>query len=284
LHKQRLDFIKTLALEAGQLTLEGFGQCGQMPKEGSDGYDIATIYDLRTEELIKKRILDEFAEPVLGEEDGLIGDRELARQKLWIADPIDGTFNYQRGLPPYGVSIAFCEEGIPVCGIIYLPALRQLFFAARGTGAFLADGDGAEASPIRVSQERELARLVISVAGSCSYPFLAACAAEGVPWRSLRLHLCAVASLAHIAAGRMDAFVDKGLNLWDCAAGDIILREAGGPPICDYRGVPIFPKYVNRRLEQDDPSGFACVAASSQDLIEEPLKRLISLAGYQVEE
>jgi myo-inositol-1(or 4)-monophosphatase len=280
LHKQRLNFIKSLALEAGQLTLEGFGRCGQMPKEGSDGYDIATIYDLRTEDLIKKRILNKFAEPVLGEEDGLIGDRELAKRKLWIADPIDGTFNYQRGLSLYGVSIAYCEEGVPACGAIYLPALRQLFFAAAGSGAFLVDDVQAEPKPISVSQEREVTRLVISVAGTCTYPFLAACAAEGVPWRSLRLHLCAVASLAHIAAGRMDAFVDKGLHLWDLAAGDVILREAGGPPIADYQDVPIFPEYVNRLLQNDDTSGFACLAASSQDLIEEPLKRLIASAGY----
>ena len=81
--KERLEFIKRLALEAGRLTLEGYGKCDQMPKDNEAGYyDIATIYDFRTEELVRQRILDRFREPILGEEDGLIGDRETARQTL----------------------------------------------------------------------------------------------------------------------------------------------------------------------------------------------------------
>jgi hypothetical protein len=153
---ERIDFIKNLAVEAGKLTLEGYGKSGQIPKDVQDGYDIATEYDLLAEELVKRRILDEFSEPVLGEEDGLIGDRELAKQRLWIVDPIDGTFNYQRGIPLYGVSIAYCEEGIPVSGAIYLPVLEQLFYAGIGRGAFLAEGDLRSPRSIQVSHEREI--------------------------------------------------------------------------------------------------------------------------------
>ena len=277
--RERLEFTKRLALEAGRLTLEGHGKCGQMPKDVSDGYDIATVYDFRTEELVKKRILDEFGEPVLGEEDGLIGDPEAAEQKLWIVDPIDGTFNYQRGLPLYAVSIAFCQDGIPVCGAIYLPVLKQLYFAAEGSGAFLIDGDGATPVPIAVSQERELPRLVISLAGGQTYRLMAACAEEGIPWRSLRLSLCAVSSLAFVASGRADVFSDTALSLWDVAAGDIILREAGGPAIVDYQGTALFPHYVHRRLRLDDKEKFPCIAASCPELIEQPMGRLVSAAG-----
>ncbi len=284
MYQDRMNFIRHLALEAGGLTLEGYGKCGQMPKEVQDGYDIATEYDLRTEELVKKRVRDKFGEPVLGEENGLIGDRETARRKLWIVDPIDGTFNYQRGLPLYGVSIAFCEDGIPVCGAVFLPALDQLWFAVKGSGAFLAEGDTFSPMPIRVSEERELARLVISLAGRDMYRLVAACAGEGIPWRSLRLSLCAVASLVYVASGRIDIFCDTSLKLWDCAAGDIILREAGGPPTMDYRGIPIFPEYVNRRIECGDTDGFTLVAASSRELFEEPVKRLLGSAGFQVRE
>lgn len=138
MHQARIDFIKNLAIEAGKLTLEGYGKSDQIPKNVQDGYDIATEYDLRAEELVKRRILDEFGEPVLGEEAGLIGDRELAKQRLWIVDPIDGTFNYQRGVPLYGVTIAYCEGGIPTSGAIYLPVLEQLFYAGKGRGAVLA--------------------------------------------------------------------------------------------------------------------------------------------------
>jgi fructose-1,6-bisphosphatase/inositol monophosphatase family enzyme len=197
-------------------------------------------------------------------------------------DPIDGTFNYQRGLPHYGVSIAYCENGIPVCGAVYLPVLRQLFYAAKGTGALLAEGDSHSPVPIHVSQERELVRLIIGFAGKGVYRLLAACADEDIPRRSLRYSMCAVQDLAYIAAGRMDAYLHTSLNLWDCAATDIILREAGGPPVFDYGGVPIFPEYVRRRLDQDKGDGFTFVATSSLDLFNDPLKRIIRSAGFQL--
>jgi myo-inositol-1(or 4)-monophosphatase len=274
-----MEFIKNLAREAGRLTLEGFGRCGQMPKEGPDGYDIATIYDLRTEELIKKRIVDEFGEPVLGEEDGLVGDAETARHRLWIVDPIDGTFNYQRGLPYYAVSIAFCEEGSPVCSAIYLPALDELFFAARGAGAFLDGRDLSASTRLAVSQERGPERLVISLAGPGTYRLVGACAVEGIPWRSLRLLLSAVASIAYVAAGRVDVFSDTALSLWDCAAGDVLLQEAGGPATCDYRGEPVFPGYVECWLALGQRDKFSVVAASSSQVFERTMKPILTAAG-----
>jgi len=277
--QERLEFTKHLALEAGKLTLDGHGKCDQMSKDVNDGYDIATVFDFRTEELVKKRISEQFGEPVLGEEDGLIGDPQDAERTLWIVDPIDGTFNYQRGLPLYAVSIAFCQDGIPACGAIYLPALNQLFFAAKGSGAFLIDGDASPPVPINVSQGRELPRLVISLAGGKMYRLMAACADADIPWRSLRLSLCAVSSLAFVASGRIDIFSDTALSLWDVAAGDIILREAGGPAIVDYQGTPLFPEYVHRRLRLDDREKFPCIAASCPELIEQPMGRLVSAAG-----
>lgn len=282
--RERIAFIKRLALEAGRLTLEGYGRSAQMPKDLQDGYDIATEYDLRTEELVKGRIQDEFGEPVLGEEDGLLGQPAAATARLWIVDPIDGTFNYQRGLPHYGVSIAYCENSIPVCGAVYLPALGQFYHAAQGEGAFLAQGDTSGAVPLRVSPERELVRLIIGFAGRDVYRLLAACAVEGIPRRSLRYSMCAVQDLTFIAAGRMDAYLHTSLNLWDCAATDIILREAGGPPALDYGGLPIFPHYLTRRLEGHRPYDFTFVATSSLDLIEEPLKRIIHSAGLAKED
>ncbi len=279
--QDRLESIKGLAREAGRLTLEGYGRCGQTSKDAHDGYDITTVFDFRAEELVKGRILEQFGEPVLGEENGLLGDAGVAEDALWIVDPIDGTFNYQRGLPLYAVSIAFCQEGIPTCGAIFLPALNQLYFAAKGSGAFLIDGNAVAPVPISVSQETDLHKLVISLAGGGMYRLVAACADEQIPWRSLRLSLCAVSSLAFVASGRADIFSDTALSLWDVAAGDIILREAGGPAIVDYQGTPIFPEYVHRRLRLGDTDKFPCIAASSPELIEEPMGRLVSAAGLR---
>jgi myo-inositol-1(or 4)-monophosphatase len=282
--QERLEFIKDLAREAGFLTLEGHGRCGQMSKDGQDGYDIATVFDFRTEELVKERILGQFGEPVLGEENGLLGDPKAAEDALWIVDPIDGTFNYQRGLPLYAVSIAFCEGGSPVCGAVFLPVLSQLYFAAKGSGAFLVEGDEVPPVPISVSQETDLHKLVINLAGGDLYRLMAACADAQIPWRSLRLPLCAVSSLAFVASGRADIFSDTALSLWDVAAGDIILREAGGPAIVDYQGARIFPEYVHRRLHLGDTAKFPCIAASSPELIEHPMGVLVSAAGLRARE
>jgi myo-inositol-1(or 4)-monophosphatase len=276
---ERLDFIKDLAREAGRLTLEGFGQCGRMAKDSPDGYDIATEYDFRTEDLIKERLHKTFGEPVLGEEDGLAGDPERARQGLWIVDPIDGTFNYQRGLPYYSVSIAYCQEGMPVCGAVYLPAVDELFFGARGRGAFLEGRSLSSPARLAVSQERAMEKLVISLAGQGTYRLAAACAKEGIPWRSLRVLLSAVASMAYVAAGRVDIFSDTALSLWDCAAADCLLQEAGGPATFDYRGNPIFPDYVERWLSLGERDKFSVVATSSLEVFERSLKPILTTAA-----
>lgn len=282
-YQERLEFATTLALETGRLTLDGFGRSHQIAKDGPDGYDIATEYDLRAEALISSRIQQQFGEPVLGEEAGLSGGPRVASHRLWIVDPIDGTFNYQRGLPLYAISIAFCEESVPVCAAIALPALDQLFFATKGSGAFVLQGGSSRPQPIHVGQEKEMARLVISLAGASTYELLAACAAKGIPWRSLRVLLGAVASLAFLAWGRLDAFVDGSLKLWDCAAGDLLVQEAGGPPLVDQHGAPIFPGYVQRWLEGGDPGGFTCVAASSPDLFRDPLQQILEDAAKRMQ-
>lgn len=261
----RLEFAKRLALEAGRLTLGGHGRCQQMPKGGADGYDIATEFDLRTEELVRNRIADEYGEPLLGEEGGLMGDRDAALRHLWIVDPIDGTFNYQRGLPEYGVSIAYCRDCVPACGAIYLPVMDQLFYAAAGMGGYLVERGSTDPVRLAASREREVERLVISVAGVETFERMASWGRAGMPWRSLRMWLCAASSMAYVAAGRADAFVDR-VHLWDCAAADILLREAGAPAVCDYGGVPVFPVYVQRHLELEHEGTFPCVAVSSREI------------------
>ncbi len=279
--QERLEFVNRLAAEAGKMTLSGFGQCDQVPKDGQE-YDIATEYDLKSEKLVRERIAQAFGEPVLGEEGGLIGDPEEARQRVWVVDPIDGTFNYQRGVPTYAVSIAYCQEGVPVCGAIYLPVLGRLYYAAQGLGAFMRQDGSGTPIPIHVSTERDLKKLFIAFAGNGLYEMMAACEREQIPRRCLRVTMCAAQDLALIAAGRMDMYLHASLKLWDCAAGDILLREAGAPGLFDFQRVPIFPHYLERELEVGNPDGFTLVATSSYDLFEEPARRILASSGYQV--
>ena len=279
--QERIEFINRLAVEAGQLTLAGFGKCDQMPKDGQE-YDIATEYDLKSERLVRERIAEAFGEPVLGEEGGLLGDPEVARHHVWIVDPIDGTFNYQRGVPTYAVSIAYCQEGVPVCGAVYLPVLGRLYYAAQGEGAFMRQDGSTVPEPLRVSKERDLNKLFIGFAGNGLYRLTAACEREQIPRRCLRVIMAAAQDLALIASGRMDLYLHDSLYLWDCAAGDILLREAGAPGLFDYQRVPIFPHYLERELDGGNPNGFTLVATSSYDLFEEPARRILTSAGYQL--
>ena len=124
-------------------------------------------------------------------------------------------------------------------------------------------------------------RLVISLAGNDTYRLLATCAQQAIPWRSVRLLLCAVASIAYVAAGRIDLFTDTSLNLWDCAVGDLLLQEAGGPACVDFQGVPIFPEYVRRILDLEHTGGFSIMGASSPELLRNPLQKLIAATGLQ---
>jgi fructose-1,6-bisphosphatase/inositol monophosphatase family enzyme len=89
--------------------------------------------------------------------------------------------------------------------------------------------------------------------------------------------------MVYIASGRMDIFADAALGLWDCAAGDIILQEAGGPAMVDYQGIAIFPEYLNRSLQTGDLSKLSAVAASSPELLQDPVQRLLSSSGSWVE-
>jgi fructose-1,6-bisphosphatase/inositol monophosphatase family enzyme len=79
----------------------------------------------------------------------------------------------------------------------------------------------------------------------------------------------------------LDIFADTAVGLWDCAAGDIILREAGGPATVDYQGVPIFPEYIDRCLKLGDTRKFSLVAVSSSELVQDPVLRLLSAADSQ---
>ena len=272
---ERLEFMKRLAWEAGQLSLEGHGRTEAIEKESPDGYDIVTEYDRRVEELVRERIAREFDEPVLGEEFGFDGD--AIGERVWLIDPIDGTFNYRFGIPLYGVILSYCESRVPVAGAICLPALRELFAAAAGAGAWLHNSPDDTGREMRIRKEDDSRRMVFTVEGHCTPQVVAAYFAAGLPRRSLRSLMCAAVPLPYIGCGRMDAFLQTSLHVWDCAAGDLILRESGGPACVDEQGDPIFPKYLecDREVLGDK---FVLVGAAHEQLRDRCLN-LLAQAG-----
>ncbi len=228
---EELEAALAAARRAGDVLREGFGARHQVRFKGE--VDIVTETDERAEEVIREALL--WAYPsygMLAEEGGEKAGEDDAR---WIVDPLDGTTNYAHGLPLFAVSIALEKAGEVVAGVVHDPMRQETFVAERGRGARLND------EILGVSETDELVRALI-VTG---FPY----DREEVPaaldlfgrlsmrTQSMRRLGSAALDLCYVAAGRLDAYYERGGYAWDVAAGSLILEEAGGK-ITDYKGRP----------------------------------------------
>jgi len=233
-----LQIAKKLAHDAGKLALEY--QENGFKTESKGGVDLVTEADKACEQLILKTIQENFPDhAILTEESGAIGDPKA--EYKWIVDPIDGTVNFAHGLPFYCVSIAIIHKGLPIIGVVEAPALKEVFWAKKGHGAFKGN------SPIQVSKNGDLKRALFSF----GYPYeredpvtpMTHKLVTSVLTESRGARRLGSAALegAYIAAGRLDAFFHYKLKPWDIAAAKIILEEAGGM-MTDVTGDLISPK------------------------------------------
>ena len=221
-----------LATDAGALLLEGLGSATVAATKSSPT-DVVTAYDRAAERLLADGI--RAARPgdaILGEEGtadtGTTGVR-------WIVDPLDGTVNYLYGQRVWGVSVAVEVEGVVEVGVVAVPGDRETYSAVRGRGA-TCDG-----RPLRV---RDAAQLSVALVGTgFSYDPArrarqAAVLAEVLPVvRDVRRVGAAAVDLCWVAAGRLDAFYERGLQPWDLAAGALVASEAGAV-VSDLHGGP----------------------------------------------
>jgi myo-inositol-1(or 4)-monophosphatase len=244
----------TTAREAGEALADGAGRV-EVAATKSSPTDVVTEMDRRSEELIRSRILAvRPLDAILGEEGGQTGDADRAPAR-WVIDPLDGTVNYLYGLPDWAVSIAVeagaveagaVEAGAVeaggaaaggadggreiVAGAVYVPARGELYSAARGHGAWLQVGD-AEPVRLRCGPGVPLDRALIGT----GFGYLAArrqvqgevVAALLPRIRDIRRGGAASVDLCAVAAGRLDAYYERGLNYWDWAAGALVAAEAG---------------------------------------------------------
>lgn len=218
---RRLAAGAAVAREAGRLARRYFERRADLTVEVKGPQDLVSVADRAVEDLIRARLSALFPEDaVVGEEAG-----GLAAARVWVVDPIDGTQNFLRGLPWFGVVLALMVDGRTELGIIYDPNTDELYTARRGGGAFL-NGES-----IRVSGCAELGKAVIGVGHSPRHaphlflePFTAVIEA-GAQTRNL---LTAALQLAHVACGRLDATWDPYLLPWDVLAGILLVEEAGG--------------------------------------------------------
>ena len=226
---RELEVAVAAAEAAGEVLRSGFGREQTVKFKGE--VDLVTEVDERAEAVIGEMLCGAFpGYGMLAEE----GGRRLGEgDSRWIVDPLDGTTNYAHGLPIFAVSIALERAGEVVLGVVHDPMRGETYVAERGGGATL------NGEPIRVSENDEPIRALL-VTG---FPYDRADmrAAVGLFGRLTELTQgvrrlgAAALDLCYVAAGRLDAYYEKGLHPWDVAAGSLIIKEAGGR-ITDYRG------------------------------------------------
>jgi len=225
--RELLDFAVRLARDAGEITLKYF-QRSPKTETKVDG-SFVTVADREAEAFLRRTISDRFPnDGILGEEEG---EHRGTSGRRWIVDPIDGTFSFVHGVPLYGVLIALEIDGQPVVGVINLPALGEMLYAARGLGCF-SNGDR-----VRVSSTTTLAEALLLATdfGVCEQ-FGFGTAAEALQGR-VKARRTWGDCYGHVlvATGRADIMLDPVMNTWDCAALAPIIEEAGGT-FTDWQG------------------------------------------------
>ena len=220
-----------VAMEAGRMLAARRppGQAGRPEVTGtkSSPTDVVTEMDRAAEALITGRLRAQRpGDAFLGEEGGESGRGRVR----WIIDPLDGTVNYLYGLADWAVSIAAEVEGTLVAGVVAVPAQDEIFTAVSGGGAWLRAA-GAAPVPLRCNTGVALAQALVAT----GFGYAAArragqgevVAAVLPRVRDIRRGGSAAVDLCSVAAGRVDAFYERGLNYWDYAAGGLIATEAG---------------------------------------------------------
>jgi myo-inositol-1(or 4)-monophosphatase len=217
-----LETAVSAARAAGELLRANFGTTLEV-NEFAD-HDIKLDLDVRSQELITQLLLNRFPEHAIYGEEGIAGNQQSDFQ--WIIDPIDGTVNFFYSIPHFCISIALRQRGEIILGVIYDPMRNELWQVERGGGATLND------QPIRVSARNQLKDAVLSIGFAKSKTTIAA----GLPMldyfvgraRKCRMMGSAALDLAYVACGRLDAYIESSVSLWDVAAGKLLVEAAGG--------------------------------------------------------
>jgi myo-inositol-1(or 4)-monophosphatase len=215
------------ARKAARVLQRDFGEVENLQVSRKGPADFVTAADRRAEQILHDEL--ERARPGYGfvlEEAGVIPGTDGSHR--WIVDPLDGTTNFIHGIPLVAISIALERAGEIVAGLVYNPISDEIFTAEKGKGAFINDR-----RRLRVAARVQLGEAVVS----CGIPhldrgdpevFARELAAVQKEVAGIRRTGAAALDLAWLAAGRFDAFWERGLKSWDIAAGALLVREAGG--------------------------------------------------------
>jgi myo-inositol-1(or 4)-monophosphatase len=245
---ERYAFAQSLARRAGALANGYFRDRERLTVELKGPQDFVSHADRDVEALLRRDIAAAYpGDAFLGEETAAAFGGSLDR--CWIVDPIDGTHNFLRGVPYWNVAIAFVEAGRATIGIVYDPVHDELYRAQTGDGAWCERG--GESRRLHVAQTSTLPGAFVGFGHHDRAPSERHLAirrrmmAEGVAMRNFG---SGALQLAHVAAGRLDGFIELELSIWDAIGALLIVEEAGG------RTLPFMPEPVTAKA--------ACVAAA----------------------
>tara|TARA_B100000029_G_scaffold182169_1_gene179798 strand:+ start:1322 stop:2101 length:780 start_codon:yes stop_codon:yes gene_type:complete len=212
-------------MKASRTLIRDFGEIEKLQVSEKGPGDFVTASDKRVEKIIIGE-LEKTEYSFLSEEAGLIEGK--IKDKRWIIDPIDGTFNFLNGLPHFAISVAYEEKSEIVSGIIFDPIKNEMYFAEKGNGAYLNN------SRIRVSNKSDFKSACLVTGG----PKFTSKARESIldEYKKISIEVrghirksgSAALDLAYVAAGRYDGYWQRELNYWDIAAGIVIVKESGG--------------------------------------------------------
>ena len=229
----RLELALTAAREAGAITLRYFCQSNYAVELKRDQSPV-TIADREAERHLRERIAALFpGDAILGEE---FGERPGDSGYRWILDPIDGTKSFISGVPLYGTLVGVEFERRSLAGVIHIPALHETVYACEGEGAMFVRGNGAP-SPARVSRTSRLCDALFCTSEVRSFARSGRREAYDEFDRACRLARTWGDCYGYllVATGRADIMVDPLMNVWDCAALQPIIEQAGGT-FTDWQG------------------------------------------------
>ena len=197
--------------KASKSIIRDFGEIEKLQVSKKGPRDFVT----KTDKHVEKILIEELSKTkknysFLTEETGFIKNKD--KENIWIIDPIDGTTNFLHGIPHFAISIAFKSKDELLSGLIFDPIKDEMFFAEKDKGAFLNN------QRLRVSNK--------NLTNDCLF----SSNNEGVKFSNLNMRCSGSAALdlAYVASGRLDGYFQNKINIWDVAAGTLMINEAGG--------------------------------------------------------
>ena len=217
-----LELATHAALEAGKFLRLNFGT--DVKVDETTDHDIKLALDKESQDLITTILLGARPSDALYGEEGIAGNQDSDRQ--WIVDPIDGTVNFFYGIPHFCVSIALRVAGEIVVGVIHDPMVGETWTVEKGQPAYL------NGRPIQASKRETLAEAILFVGCGKDEEALRTGIERfhraSLRARKMRMMGSAALGMAYIACGRLDAYIESRISLWDIAAGQLLVETVGG--------------------------------------------------------